>query len=340
MKHFRERNLRVLGLVTVVLVVGLVYGALQFPNLPLVNSRATYSAYLSDAANLVPTDQVWVYGVSVGSVTQMVLDGAAVKVTFTVGSEVHLGSTTSAAVAVQSPIGTEVLKLNPSGPGNLAGGTIPLSRTSVPFTLVDALSGFSEDVQGYNKAALEKSFNVISQNLSATSGAKTQAAFKGLARLSQIFGEQSGAIASVISQGAGITSVLSQRSGQLFDLVGQADIVLKVLEQRRAVIKSLLDGTAALSQKLSQFLSSNSPQLTTLFDNLKSVTAVLAENAGNVGRSIPLLAALAKYTANSTGSGPFVDAAVPTLLIPDNVFEQCSGRNAFPSANPQVGCHP
>jgi phospholipid/cholesterol/gamma-HCH transport system substrate-binding protein len=339
MKRFRERNLRVLGLVTVVLVVGLVYGALQFPNLPLVSSRTTYSAYLSDAANLVPTDQVWVYGVSVGSVTAMVLDGAAVKVSFTVGSEVHLGSTTSAAVAVQSPIGTEVLKLTPSGPGSL-GSTIPLSRTSVPFTLVDALSGFSEEVQGYNKAALEKSFNVISQNLSATSGAKTQAAFNGLARLSQIFGEQSGAIASVISQGAGITSVLSQRSGQLFDLVGQADIVLKVLEQRRAVIKSLLDGTAALSQKLSQFLSSNSPQLTTLFDNLKSVSAVLAQNAGNVSRAIPLLAALAKYTANSTGSGPFVDAAVPTLLIPDNVFEQCSARNAFPSANPQVGCHP
>jgi len=217
---------------------------------------------------------------------------------------------------------------------------IPLSRTSVPFTLVDALSGFSQDVQGYNKAALQKSFNVIAENLSATSGAQTQAAFNGLAQLSQIFGSQSDAIASVISQGAGISSVLSQRSGQLFDLVGQADIVLQVLDQRRAVIKSLLDGASALSQKLSQFLSSNSPQLTTLFDNLKSVTAVLAENADNVSRAIPLLAALAKYTANASGSGPFVDAVIPTLLIPDNVFKQCSAHDAFPSANPQVGCHP
>jgi phospholipid/cholesterol/gamma-HCH transport system substrate-binding protein len=339
MKHFRERNLPVVGLITVVLALGLVYGALQFPKLPLVNDQATYSAYLSDAANLVTTDQVWVYGVSVGSITQMTLDGAAVKVTFTVDSGLHLGSTTSAAVAVQSPIGTEVLRLIPSGPGTLA-STIPLSRTSVPFTLVDALSGFSQEVQAYNKPALEKSFDVIADNLSATSGANTQAAFNGLARLSQIFGGQSGAIASVISQGAGITSVLSQRSGQLFDLVGQADIVLQVLEQRRAVIKSLLDGAAALSQKLSQFLSSNSPQLTTLFDNLQSVSAVLAQNADNVSRAIPLLAALAKYTANSTGSGPFVDAVVPTLLIPDNVFAQCSARGAFPSANPQVGCHP
>jgi phospholipid/cholesterol/gamma-HCH transport system substrate-binding protein len=339
MKHFRERNLKVIGLMTVVVVVAFVYGGLEFPKLPLVNNQTTHSAYLSDAANLVDTDQVWVYGVSVGSVTEMALEGDKVKVTFTVDPALHLGSTTSAAVEVQNPIGTEVLKLSPSGPGSLD-TTIPMSRTSVPFTLVDALSGFSNEVQGYNKAALEKSFNVVAQNLSATSASETQEAFKGLARLSQIFGGQSGDIAAVITQGAGITSILSQRSGQLFNLVGQADIVLRVLEQRRAVIKSLLDGTASLSHQLSQFLSTNSSQLTTLFDNLQSVSAVLAQNADNLGRAIPLLAGLAKYTANSTGSGPFVDAAVPTLLIPDNVFKQCSAPNAFPSANPQVGCHP
>lgn len=339
MKRFRERNLRVLGLVTIVVAVALVMGALEFPKLPLVNDQTTYSAYLSDAANLVASDQVWVYGVNVGSVTGLSLDGNKVKVSFTVDPGQHLGSTTSAAVVIQSPIGTEVLKLIPSGPGNL-NGTIPLSRTTVPFTLVDALSGFSQEVQGYNKKALEKSFDVIAGNLSATSRAQTQEAFDGLAKLSQIFGNQSGDIASVISQGAGISSVLSERSGQLFDLVGQADIVLKVLEQRQATIRSLLDGTASLSQKLSQFLSTNSPQLTTLFDNLKSVSAVLAQNAGNVSRAIPLLAALAKYTANSAGSGPFVDAVIPTLLIPDNVFKQCSARGAFPSTNPEVGCHP
>jgi len=339
MKRFRERNLPVVGLTTVVLAVALVFGALEFPKLPLVHDQATYSADLSDAANLVPTDQVWVHGVSVGSVSGMRLEGDEVDVTFTVNPGIHLGSTTSAAVEVQSPIGTEVLELTPSGPGSLE-GTIPLSRTSVPFTLVDALSGFSQEVQAYNKAALEQSFDVIANNLSATSAGETQAAFNGLARLSQIFGGQADDVASVISQAAGITSVLSQRSGQLFNLVGQADIVLQVLEQRQAVIKSLLDGTAALSQELSQFLSTNSTQLTTLFDNLQSVSAVLAQNADNLGQAIPLLATLAKYTANATGSGPFVDAVVPTLLIPDNVFEQCSAPNALPSANPQVGCHP
>lgn len=339
MKRFRERNLPLVGLVTLVAAVVLVYGALQFPKLPFINHEVTHSAYLSDAANLVSTDQVWVHGVSVGSVTSLHLDGNEVKVTFKVKSGVHLGSMTSAAVKVRSPIGTEVLELAPSGPGSLH-GAIPLSRTSVPFTLVDTLYGFSQEVQGYNKGALERALNVSSQNLSATSAAETQAAFNGLARLSQVLGNQSGAIATVIRQGAGLTSVLSQRSGQLFNLVGESDIVLQVMEQRRAAIKSLLDGTSELSQQLTQFLSGNSSQLTTLLDNLQSVSAVLAQDSNNLGQAIPVLAALAKYTANSTGSGPFVDAAVPTLLIPDNLFKQCSAPGAFPSRNPQVGCHP
>jgi phospholipid/cholesterol/gamma-HCH transport system substrate-binding protein len=338
-KRFRERNLPVVGLVTVVAALVLVAGALEFPKLPLVNNHASHSAYISDAANLVSSDQIWVYGVAVGSVTSMHLEGAAVKVDFSVKEGIHLGSTTSAVVKVRSPIGTEVLELEPSGPGTLR-GPIPLSRTSVPFTLVDALSGFSQEVQAYNKTELEKSLEVTSQNLSATSAATTQAAFNGLARLSQILGNQSSDIATVISQGAGLSAVLSQRSGQLFNLVGQADIVLQVMEQRQAAIKSLLDGTSALSEELSQFLSTNSGQLTTLFDNLQSVSSVLAANANNLGQAIPVLAALAKYTANATGSGPFVDAVVPTLLIPDNVLEQCSAPGAFPSRNPQVGCHP
>ncbi len=339
MKHFRERRLPLVGLITVVTVIVLVYGALQFPKLPLVNNEATHSAYFADAANLVSTDQVWVYGVNVGSVTGLKLEGAQVKVTFKVNRGTQLGSTTSAAIKVRSPIGTEVLELIPSGPGHLK-GTIPLARTSVPFTLVDSLSGFSKAVQGYDKAALEKSLEVSAQNLSATSVAETQAVFNGLARISNVLGNQSGDLATIVSQGAGLSAVLSQRSGQLFNLVGQADIVLQVLEQRRAAIKSLLDGTSALSQQLSSFLSTNSGQLTTLFNNLQSVSAVLAQNANNLGQAIPVLASLAKYTANSTGSGPFVDATVPTLLIPDNVFAQCAAPNAFPNGNPQVGCRP
>jgi hypothetical protein len=53
-----------------------------------------------------------------------------------------------------------------------------------------------------------------------------------------------------------------------------------------------------------------------------------------------VLAAFSRYAANSTGSGAFADVSLPTLLIPDNLVEQCGSSSAFPSKNPLVGCRP
>ena len=80
-------------------------------------------------------------------------------------------------------------------------------------------------------------------------------AFGGLARISNVVGNEQAALATIVSQGAGLTSVLSQRSHQLFDLFGQANLVLTVLEQRRTAIQQLLTATSTLSQQLSSILT-------------------------------------------------------------------------------------
>jgi phospholipid/cholesterol/gamma-HCH transport system substrate-binding protein len=135
--------------------------------------------------------------------------------------------------------------------------------------------------------------------------------------------------------------VLSQRSGQLFNLVGQADLVLPILEQRQQAIKSLLGATSSLGQELTSLLTgTDGSELQVLLTNLDSVSAVLAQDSADFGDAIPVLAAFSKYAANTTGSGPFADASVPTLLLPDNLIDQCAATGAFPSANPAVGCRP
>ncbi|HTT85830.1 MAG TPA: hypothetical protein VMF60_00560, partial [Acidimicrobiales bacterium] len=95
-----------------------------------------------------------------------------------------------------------------------------------------------------------------------------------------------------------------------------------------------------LSRQITSILSVNRPQLTTLLTDLQSVSAVLAKDSNDFGAAIPVLAAFSRYAANASGSGPFVDASVPTLLVPDNLVSQCSAHGAFPSSNAQVGCRP
>ena len=339
MKRFRERNRALLGLISIVVVLTLVAGALEFSKLPLIHNTTNYSADFANAANLVPSDIVTVYGVKVGQVNGLKLDGAKVKVDFTVGHGVELGSLTSAEIEVLSPIGTEYVQLVPAGTGHLV-GAIPISRTTVPYTLETDLSQLGNNIESYNIPDIEKSFEATATDFNGTSVADTVAAFNGLARISEILGNQSSALATIVSQGAGLAGVLSQRSGQLFDLVSQGAIVLNTLEQRRAAIQALLAATTTFSQHLTSLLQNNSAEFRPVLQSLDSVSAILAQDSNDIGQAIPVLAAFSRYAANATGSGPFADASIPTLLVPDNLLAQCAEPHAFPSTDPEVGCRP
>ena len=339
MKRFRERNRALTGLVGVGITLVLIAGALEFPRLPLIHNVGTYDADFANAGGLTSGNIVTVHGVKVGSITGMALAGDRVRMTFTVRSGIHLGSTTSAAAKVLSPVGTEYMELSPSGPGDL-GPRIPLARTSVPYNLVTDLSQLGTEIQQYNIPNLETQFHVGSQDLNGTTVAEMTQAFDGVARISRVIGNEHDALATIVTQGAQLTQVLSDRSQQLFHLFGQADLVLQIVRQRQAEVKQLLDGTAKLSQQITAILSVNRSQLTTLLDTLQSVSAVLAKDNNDFSQSIPVLAAFSRYAANSTGSGPFADVSIPTLLIPDNLIAQCAAPGVFPSNNPQVGCRP
>ena len=102
-----------------------------------------------NAGGLNTGDIVTIDGVKVGTITGMALDGDKVKVTFALQPGLHLGSTTSAAAKVLSPVGTEYMELTPSGPGTLS-PLIPEARTTVPYNLVTDLSGLGSEIQQYN----------------------------------------------------------------------------------------------------------------------------------------------------------------------------------------------
>jgi phospholipid/cholesterol/gamma-HCH transport system substrate-binding protein len=337
-KRFRERNRALTGAVGIAIVAVLIVGALQFQNLPLIHDNTTYQADFANAGGLAAGDIVTVDGVKVGSITGMALDRDVVRVTFAV-SGVSLGPTSSAAAEVLSPTGTEYMAISPLGDGSMH-GPIPLSRTSVPYNLVTALSGLGSEIGHYNIPQIEQAFDVGSQDLNGTQISETTSAFQGLANISRVIGNEGTALATIVAQGAKLTGVLSQRSHQLFDLFGQSDLVLSVLQQRRAAINQLFTATSTLSQQITSILSVNRPELTTLLQSLQSVSAILAKDSNDFGQAIPILAAFSRYSANATGSGAFLDVSVPTLLVPDNLAVQCAAPGSYPSSNPEVGCRP
>jgi len=338
-KRFGDRRPAVMAVVAIVVVVVLVAAALNLNRLPLLNSVTTYRADFANSGGLAVNDVVTVDGVRVGFVRHLALHGAVVRVTFTVDDGVHLGRDTTAAAKVETPLGTEYMELTPEGPGTLS-GPIAVSHTTVPYTLVYDLNRLTGQIQRYNIPELVRALQASSLTLEGTPTKTVAAALSGLARFSSVLAQNRPQLAAILSQGSQLTGVLSARSSQLVDLVGQGALLLQVLQQRQAAIKQLLDGTASLSAQITALLGDNHAPLNALLANLQSVSAALAQDSTSLGTALPLLAAFSRYAANVTGSGPFADASIPTLLIPDNVVRQCQAPGAYPSTNPVVGCRP
>jgi phospholipid/cholesterol/gamma-HCH transport system substrate-binding protein len=94
MKSFAERNPVVVGVVGVTLTGVLALVALNYNNLPFVNSQKQYSAYFSEAGGLAPGSDVQVSGYEVGNVSSVSLEGSHVLVKFKLDGSVRLGDRT------------------------------------------------------------------------------------------------------------------------------------------------------------------------------------------------------------------------------------------------------
>ncbi len=336
MKKFREQNLKVVAAIaTAVAVVGVLL-ALNLSKLPLINNNKTYKANFANSGGLAGGDIVTIAGVQVGKIKSLALKGTYVQVTFQMSGGTHVGKDTSVAAKVLTPIGQEYLAVSPAGPGQLAtSDVIPLSRTQTPLTLVSDLNDLTAETQQINIDQLEKSLNVTTQLLQGTTPQAINVAFSGLAQLSQLLASHTQQLSQLVTGAEQVTGVLNTHSGALIDLVNQSDLVLQVLNNRRQAIQTLLSTTSTLGTELNNLFSGNQGELQHLINNLQTVSGVLAHDSTDIGNALPLLAAFSKYGANVSGSGPYLDANAPTLLIPDNVAVACQKQQPIPAVQ---GC--
>jgi len=327
-------NLYVIAGVSAVVLVIAALLALNFSKLPLISSQRTYQADLASAVGLSNGNVVTIAGVRVGAVTGLSLHGNAARVTFTVSGGPRLGRDTRLDIKVLNPVGVEYLELTPAGPGNLS-GPIPVSRTTIPGTLVGDLKQITTNVQQTNLDQLVKSLEVLTQTFAANSPAETKAAIDGVSRLSAVFAARQSEVADLVDQADQLTTELNSHNAQLVNLLGQADLVLQVLNQRKAAIDTLLTTATGLTSQLNHLIVGDRSVLDPMLSNLQAVSAFLAKDSSNLGEAIPLLAAFTRYSANVTGSGPFADFVAPTLVVPDNLIAQCAKLGAL---DPQRGC--
>ena len=339
--RYRGAHLIRAGFIGVVLIVLVIAVGLQPQSLWSWATAIRYRAVFSDASGLATGNPVTVSGMKGGSVSDVSLNHGHAMVTFTLGARIRLGSQTTAHIATGTLLGERELTLDSTGSGTMhPNETIPLDRTTSPYTLTDAVSELTTNTAGTDTASLNQSLDALSSTLDQIAP-QLGPTFDGLARISMALNERDDALRELLKQSADVTGILAQRSQQVNALIFNANDLVGVLSARRQAIVRLLANTSALAVQLSGLVHDNENKLAPTLQRLNSVIAVLEKNRDNIAKALPGLAKYESTNAEIVASGPFYTAFIPNINLPqamqpflDYYFGFRRGANASqPPAN-------
>jgi phospholipid/cholesterol/gamma-HCH transport system substrate-binding protein len=193
--------------------------------------------------------------------------------------------------------------------------TIPVTRTSSPYSLTEAVGDLTTDIAGTDTATLNQSLDALSTAIDAVAP-QMGTTFDGLTRLSRALNSRNQTLGELFTNLKTTSDVLSQRSQQVNSLILNGNDLLDVLVQVRQSIADLLANTAAVAQQLSAMVHENQAKLAPTLDKLNAVTAVLQKNRDNIAKALPGLAKYELTTGELVASGPYYQAMIVNLSMP------------------------
>jgi phospholipid/cholesterol/gamma-HCH transport system substrate-binding protein len=314
MLKYRGKNLVRVGFIGVVLAVLIVLVGLSPQRLVSMATALRYAALFSEAGGLAVGNDVTVSGMKVGSVSDIALRHGDALVSFTVSTKVRLGTQSTAHIATGSALGQRVLVLTPVGSDSLRPlDVIPLSHTSSPFSLTEAVGELTTNLAATDTDSLNQSLSALSETIDRIAP-ELGPTFDGLTRLSRTLNGRNETLGQLLNHAGNVTAILSDRSRQVDTVILDADDLMGVLIQRRNEIASLLANTSAVAQQLSGLVADHEQELGPTLDRLNSVTAMLQQNKDNIAKALPGFAKYQLTLGETVASGPYYNAFVPNLL--------------------------
>jgi phospholipid/cholesterol/gamma-HCH transport system substrate-binding protein len=310
---FRERNPVTIGAISIAVLIGLLVVAFEAGNLPLIGGGDTYHADFKELGGLKPNDEVRIAGVRVGKVTAIALDGNKVDVTFKVDTPSKFGPDTEANIKVKTLLGAMYLSLDPKGSGQLSeDSTIPISRTTSPYDVVEAFSGLADRAERINVNQLADSLDTLAA-LTRDTPAAFQGTLRGLSRLSATVASRNQQIGELLQNLNTVSGVLSARDQDLVSLMKNSDVLLRALVARRAAVHTLLVSTSRFSIELTALVRQTRGDLKPALQQLQGVVNLLLKNQSNLDESLRLMAPFYRVFANTLGNGPWFDTWIANL---------------------------
>ena len=321
------------GIFGVVLVFCVILVAFGYTGLPFWPQGRGYTAYFRDAGGITPGNDVYVSGIKVGKVQSLGLAGDSAKVTFTIDSHITVGNQSLVAIRTETILGQRSIAVTPAGTGSAT--TIPLNRTTTPYTLGSALEDLGGNAGDLDKVQFEKSLQVLTDALHDATP-QLRGALDGVTSLSRTLNRRDEALESLLAHANSVTAVLSERAGQVNKLIQDGTQLFAALDARRAALAELIGGIDDVSQQLSGFVADNRREFGPALSKLNTVLDDLNERRDYISEALKRLPPYATTLGEVVGSGPGfnvnVYGVVPSPIVGmlfDAVFQPGKLPNSF-----------
>jgi phospholipid/cholesterol/gamma-HCH transport system substrate-binding protein len=309
-----------LGVVGIALIGALLLAALAVPQGWYLVRTGAYSAEFANAGGLTAADPVYVAGVPAGRVDSVELAAGRVEVHFRLDDRQSLGDRTRAAVKLRTVLGKRYLEITPAGSGPVGPDrTIPIDRTSVPYSLDEIAGKASTTAAELDVPALEEMVSTLRETVPTDRTVVTDA-LAGVTAASSMLARNDEQIASLLETTKALSTTIAAESESIAVLVGNAELVLGTLADRRTALGSLVTDLRTLITSASAFLGDNVAELDHLLTNMRSVTDTLDRNGRNIDELLTTLPAGIRAVTDATGNGNWVDVSAPAGPLPDNLL--------------------
>ncbi|NNH72745.1 MCE family protein [Nocardia uniformis] len=216
---------------------------------PIGGETSGYHAIFTDVSGLKTGDDVRMYGVAVGKVTEIRPDGTRAEVGFTVRSERTVYTSSSLAIRYQSLTGQRYIDLRqPDSAGEelTPGATIETDKTIPSFDITTLFNGLQPALAEFSPGAM----NQFTENVLAViqgDGNGIGPALESLGTLSRYATDRQHVISAIVSNLQAISGQIGGKSPYLITLLrGLADVFTSFVAQIDGLIDFAMVAPSAL----------------------------------------------------------------------------------------------
>jgi len=332
---FTPTALKVMAFAAVCLVVLGVLAA-KIGNISFFTHRVGYTAELSDATGLQPSDDVKIAGVTVGQVTGVEVVRAHAQVTFQLDDSVHLHSSTQVGTQWHNVLGQQFLYLYPGSQGRVLapGSTIPMSQ-QVSSADVGALLNSLGPLLG---ALHPQQANAVVESLAeALQGNESQvdSLITNAATVSQSVGSVDTQVGQVVDSMNSVLGALSQRSNDLGTVVSNLQSLSSSLSGRNDLLDQTVTNLGQVAGEVATLEVDTHGSLSSAISNLEAVSADIQAHEAELNDGLSTLGpGLAPYTLDTTYGQWFEIQTVYTCLADETACDYYEPNDAPAGSGP------